>query len=96
VYPGEGPSPQSISDELLVYEGHCVEEAAANGYGLDGMPLHPGQTGPTRRERPGSDTGPALLRAREEIRQLREALDAAEAQKKRAAQVPEGAVRSAG
>lgn len=94
VYPRNGTQSlsKSISDELLAYEAHRVDEHAANGYGIDGMPLHPGQTGPTRRACKG-EPNDALLQAliqarkenhqlREENRQLREALEAAEAQKK--------------
>ena len=87
VYPGAGAQSlsKSISDELLAYEAHRVDEHAANGYGIDGMPLHPGQTGPTRRECKGAPKDAllqALAQKREENRQLREALEAAEAQKK--------------
>lgn len=87
VYPGTGmlSLSKSISDELLAYEAYRVGEHAANGYGIDGMPLHPGQTGPTRRKREGKPKDAllqALVQKREENRQLREALEAAEAQKK--------------
>lgn len=81
VYPGTGAQALSkaITDELLAYEAHRVDEFAEQGYGIDGMPLAPGQTGPKKKaggrpdqgdprpagqQAPGGAQGPAGLGGR--------------------------------
>ena len=51
VYPGDGPPSVSagLTNELLAYEAHKVDDDAERGYGLDGMPLQRGQSPLTKR-----------------------------------------------
>lgn len=76
VYPGSGARALSkaISDDLLAYEAHRVDEFAEQGLGIDGMPLAPGQTGP--KKRPAADLTKEILaqqvsKLREELKALR-------------------------
>lgn len=50
VYPGDGPPSVSagLTNELLAYEAHKVDECADKGLGIDGMPLQRGQSPLTR------------------------------------------------
>jgi len=75
VYPGAGPQSVSgrLTDELLAYEAHMVDEDAERGYGLDGMPLQPGQSPPTRTKK----TDPAIIARDLTITRLHKELTAA-------------------
>ena len=58
VYPGDGPPSVSagLTNELLAYEAHKVDECADKGLGIDGMPLQQGQSPLTRTKKTNPET----------------------------------------